>query len=173
VATTTISTPAGPFSIIAYGEKVLASGFTDNFDELRTLIHPALRDLPDDADLAPIVAATQAYFDGDTAAIDRVAVEQASGTFIETAWEALRKVGGGGTVTYTELAALAGRPAAIRGAAQACARNAAVLYVPCHRVIRADGSLGGYRYGLDVKRWLLAHEQASVTAEARSEALAA
>ena len=61
-------------------------------------------------------------------------------------------------VTYTEFAALAGRPAAVRAAAQACARNAAALFVPCHRVLRTDGSLGGFRWGLPVKRWLLDHE---------------
>jgi methylated-DNA-[protein]-cysteine S-methyltransferase len=109
----------------------------------------------------PIVSAATAFFDGDIAAVDTIEVEQCSGLFIETAWESLRKVPGGGSVTYTELATLAGRPAAIRGAAQACARNAAALFVPCHRVIRSDGSLGGYRYGLDIKRWLLAHEMAS------------
>jgi methylated-DNA-[protein]-cysteine S-methyltransferase len=61
-------------------------------------------------------------------------------------------------VTYTEFAARAGRPAAVRAAAQACARNAAALFVPCHRVLRLDGSLGGFRWGLPVKRWLIDHE---------------
>ena len=64
-------------------------------------------------------------------------------------------------MTYSEFAALAGRPAAIRAAASACARNAAALFVPCHRVLRTGGALGGFRWGLDVKRWLLTHESAS------------
>jgi methylated-DNA-[protein]-cysteine S-methyltransferase len=64
----------------------------------------------------------------------------------------------GQPVSYTAFAALAGRPAATRAAAQACARNAVALFVPCHRVLRSDGSLGGFRWGLHVKRWLLAHE---------------
>ncbi|MEU4712555.1 MGMT family protein, partial [Micromonospora purpureochromogenes] len=51
------------------------------------------------------------------------------------------------------------RPAAVRAAAAACARNAAALFVPCHRVLRTDGTLGGYRWGLDVKEWLLGHER--------------
>ena len=73
----------------------------------------------------------------------------------------LRTVPAGEPVTYTEFAELAGRPAAVRAAAMACARNAAALFVPCHRVLRLDGSLGGFRWGLDVKRWLLAHEAAA------------
>jgi methylated-DNA-[protein]-cysteine S-methyltransferase len=64
----------------------------------------------------------------------------------------------GDVVTYSEFAELAGRPAAVRAAASACARNAAALFVPCHRIVRTDGGLGGYRYGLEIKRWLRAHE---------------
>jgi methylated-DNA-[protein]-cysteine S-methyltransferase len=63
-------------------------------------------------------------------------------------------------VTYTGFAALAGRPLAVRAAAAACARNAAAPFVPCHRVLRTDGTLGGYRWGLPVKRRLLDHEAA-------------
>jgi methylated-DNA-[protein]-cysteine S-methyltransferase len=64
----------------------------------------------------------------------------------------------GAPVTYAELAAKAGRPAAVRAAAGACGSNAAALFVPCHRVLRTGGALGGFRWGLDVKRWLLDHE---------------
>jgi methylated-DNA-[protein]-cysteine S-methyltransferase len=161
MASRTIRTPAGPFTFIAHDKTVIAAGFYDDTATLAALIHPDLRDrVADDADLDVIEAATTAYFDGDVAAIDVVDVEQKSGAFIESAWDVLRTVPGGDPVTYTHLAELAGRPAAIRGAAQACARNATALFVPCHRVIRTDGTLGGYRYGLDVKRWLLAHESA-------------
>jgi methylated-DNA-[protein]-cysteine S-methyltransferase len=61
-------------------------------------------------------------------------------------------------VTYAAYATLAGNPAAIRAAASACAKNAAALFVPCHRVVRTGGALGGFRWGVDTKRWLLAHE---------------
>ena len=96
---------------------------------------------------------------------DSVQVEQAGGQFLYHAWETLRRVPGGVPVTYKELAALADRPTAIRGAAQACARNTVGLFVPCHRIVRTDGGLGGYRWGLDTKRWLLAHEQTSSQTE--------
>ena len=71
----------------------------------------------------------------------------------------MREIKPGEPITYTAFAALAGRPAAVRAAAQACARNAPALFVPCHRVLRTDGGLGGYRWGLDVKKWLLGHER--------------
>jgi methylated-DNA-[protein]-cysteine S-methyltransferase len=162
MANQTIDTPAGRFTFIASGKTVLASGFTDDVDSLTTLIHPSLRERTgDDAELGVIEAAARAYFDGDVAAIDLVDVVQVSGEFIDAAWQSLRQVAGGAPITYTQLAARSGRPAAVRGAAQACARNAAALFVPCHRIIRGDGGLGGYRYGLDVKRWLIAYEAAS------------
>ncbi|MQA25216.1 MAG: methylated-DNA--[protein]-cysteine S-methyltransferase, partial [Micromonosporaceae bacterium] len=89
-----------------------------------------------------------------------IPVRQLGGKFLTAAWEVLRRVPPDAPVTYTEYAALAGRPAAVRAAAQACARNAAALYVPCHRVVRIGGALGGFRWGLPVKRWLLDHESA-------------
>jgi methylated-DNA-[protein]-cysteine S-methyltransferase len=157
---TTIKTPTGPFTIVASGDSVLAAGFTDDTDALLALVHPRLRDAGADADLDLIVKATRAYFDGDLTAIDAVPVTQRGGEFLGHAWDVLRTVPAGAPVTYTDYARLAGRPPAVRAAAQACARNAAALFVPCHRVVRTDGTLGGYRWGLDVKRWLLAHEGA-------------
>jgi len=84
-----------------------------------------------------------------------VPVRQRSGAFLEHAWDVLRTMPAGAPVSYTEYAAKSGRPAAVRAAASACARNATALFVPCHRVLRNDGSLGGFRWGLPVKRWLL------------------
>ena len=71
----------------------------------------------------------------------------------------MRQVRPGSTVTYTELAGSAGNPRAARAAGAACAKNLVPLVVPCHRIVRSDGSLGGYYYGLAIKRWLLAHER--------------
>ena len=70
----------------------------------------------------------------------------------------MREIKPGSPLTYTEFAQLAGRPEAVRGAAAACARNPVALFTPCHRVLRMDGSLGRYRWGLPVKRLLLDHE---------------
>jgi methylated-DNA-[protein]-cysteine S-methyltransferase len=110
------------------------------------------------ADLGLVSAAITRYHDGELGAVDDVPVRQRSGPFLEHAWDVLRAVPAGAPVSYTEYAAKTGRPAAVRAAAAACARNAAALFVPCHRVLRNDGSLGGFRWGLPVKRWLLDHE---------------
>jgi methylated-DNA-[protein]-cysteine S-methyltransferase len=158
---TTITTPAGPLTILEHGGVVRAAGFTSDIGELLPLVHPKLRDDPRPrADLGPVTAATLSYLDGDLTALDDVPVEQLTGgAFLARAWEALRSVKPGHPVTYTEFATLAGQPRAVRAAANACARNAVAPFVPCHRVIRNDGGLGGYRWGLDVKKWLLGHER--------------
>jgi methylated-DNA-[protein]-cysteine S-methyltransferase len=158
--TTTMTTPAGPLTILESDGRVRAAGFTGEVDELLPLVHPDLRAAPRvRPDLGPITRAVRAYFDGDLTAIDPVPVEQrAGGEFLRHGWEVLRHVKPGEPVTYTEFARLAGRPAAVRAAATACARNAVALFVPCHRVLRLDGGHGGYRWGVPVKRWLLDHE---------------
>ncbi|HYF47646.1 MAG TPA: methylated-DNA--[protein]-cysteine S-methyltransferase, partial [Acidimicrobiales bacterium] len=109
-------------------------------------------------DLGPVTDAVRAYLEGDVLAVDAIAVRQSSGPFLEHAWDVLRTVPPGAPVTYAELAAKAGKPDAVRAAANACARNAVPLFVPCHRVVRTGAGLGGFRWGLDVKRWLLGHE---------------
>jgi methylated-DNA-[protein]-cysteine S-methyltransferase len=159
---TTMPTPAGPLTIVARDGAVLAAGFTSDVDDLLPLVHPDLRG-DADADLELILKATRAYFDGDLTAIDAVEVHQRTGgEFLGHAWDVLRTVPAGAPITYTEYAGRSGRPPAVRAAAQACARNAAALFVPCHRVVRTDGGLGGYRWGIHVKQWLLAHEHQEV-----------
>lgn len=160
----TIPTPIGPFSMIATDSDlptVLASGWTDDPALLLSVIAPPLRPATTVRviRIPRVTDAAIAYHDGDVAAVDGIAVEQTSGAFLQHAWDILRKVEPGRPVTYTEFAVLAGRPAAVRAAASACARNAAALFVPCHRVIRTDGSMGGFRWGLPAKRWLLEHER--------------
>lgn len=159
----TVDTPAGPFTAVVDADgAVLASGWTARLDELLPLVSPdLLSSTPAEVqDLGAVTRAIRAYHDGELHAVDEIAVRQSSGPFREYAWEVLRKVPAGEPVSYAEYAALAGRPQAVRAAASACARNAAALFVPCHRVLRSDGSLGGFRWGAPVKRWLLDHEAA-------------
>ncbi len=82
--------------------------------------------------------------------------------FQRLVWEALRSIPYGATQTYQEVAQRLGRPDAVRAVARACANNPVALIVPCHRVVRADGTLGGYRWGIERKRALLAHEAVHV-----------
>ncbi|MET1086906.1 MAG: methylated-DNA--[protein]-cysteine S-methyltransferase [Arthrobacter sp.] len=157
-----MSTPDGPFTILARAGEVLSSGWTDNPGDLTGQIHPTLRPATIEpvTDLGGISAAVEAFYAGDPAPAMQVAVHQKSGPFRAHAWDVLRLVRPGSPVTYTEYAELAGNPKAIRAAASACAFNAAALFVPCHRVIRTDGSLGGFRWGLAIKESLLNREAA-------------
>jgi AraC family transcriptional regulator of adaptative response/methylated-DNA-[protein]-cysteine methyltransferase len=74
-------------------------------------------------------------------------------------WQKLREIPFGQTRTYSQVAASLGRPTAMRAVARACATNPASIVIPCHRVVRADGDLGGYRWGLKRKRRLLEGEK--------------
>ncbi len=157
----THTTPTGPFTALVDGDDaVLAAGWTPDVDTLLPLVHAALRpaSVRRLGDLGAVSTAITRYHEGAVGAVDAVPVRQRSGAFLEHAWDVLRTVPAGAPVSYTEYAAKSGRPAAVRAAASACARNAAALFVPCHRVLRTDGSLGGFRWGVAVKRWLLDHE---------------
>lgn len=106
-----------------------------------------------------VAGAVAAYGEGDYSAFADIAVEQPGSQYRQDVWAAMREVPAGETVSYAELAQMAGRPQAHRAAASACANNLVAFAVPCHRVIRSDGSLGGYLYyGTDTKRRLLARE---------------
>lgn len=108
--------------------------------------------------LSTITEAVAAYSAGDLGALDRVTVEQDGGPFFQQVWRAMREIPAGTTVSYAQLAARAGNSRAVRAAGSACARNLLAPFLPCHRVLRSDGALGGYAYGLAVKDALLAHE---------------
>ena len=73
-------------------------------------------------------------------------------------WRALREIPPGTTVNYTELAERIGSPKAVRAVAQACAANRLAVAIPCHRVVRRDGDISGYRWGVERKRELLRRE---------------
>jgi AraC family transcriptional regulator of adaptative response/methylated-DNA-[protein]-cysteine methyltransferase len=79
-------------------------------------------------------------------------------------WRALQKIPPGRTTSYSEIAAALGRPRAVRAVARAIASNNVALLVPCHRVVRSDGELSGYRWGVERKRELIARERAATAA---------
>lgn len=87
-------------------------------------------------------------------------VELIGTAFQHRVWEALMRIPAGSTLSYAALAASLGQPRATRAVARACAQNRLAVLVPCHRIVRGDGSLGGYRWGLPRKAALLAREAA-------------
>jgi AraC family transcriptional regulator, regulatory protein of adaptative response / methylated-DNA-[protein]-cysteine methyltransferase len=81
--------------------------------------------------------------------------------FQQRVWQALRNIPAGSTASYTDVAKLIGSPNSVRAVAQACGANALAVAIPCHRVVRSDGALSGYRWGVERKRALLAKEAES------------
>ena len=88
----------------------------------------------------------------------RVPLDLKGTVFQQRVWKALREIPRGKTVSYTELAVKVGRPGSVRAVARACATNPVAVVVPCHRIVRKDGELAGYRWGLERKRRLLGRE---------------
>lgn len=84
--------------------------------------------------------------------------------FQRRVWQELQRIPRGSTRTYSQVARAVGRPRAVRAVARACATNPVSVVVPCHRVVRADGNLAGYRWGLSRKQTLLASEKSSPSA---------
>ena len=165
--TTSVTLPGGSVVVVVDPDDgaVVASGFADLVTVFGFLTGAeqsrGRRDVPpSSASVRAVVDALTAYSDGDVDALDAVIVRQPGGPFMQRAWAELRGVRAGETDSYAGLARRAGSPAAVRAAGQACARNHVAPFVPCHRILRTDGSLGGYAYGLPVKEALLVHEGA-------------
>jgi methylated-DNA-[protein]-cysteine S-methyltransferase len=158
----TVATPDGPFSILARPDgAVLASGWTASVDTLLARIAPELRPAVLEPGHLTASDAVTAYYGGDVTAIETVPVAQHGGDFRMRGWAQLRRIRPGHPQTYTEFAAAIGNPRAVRAAASVCATNAPALFVPCHRVLRTDGTMGGFAWGVEVKRSLLAREAAA------------
>lgn len=113
----------------------------------------------DDAGLAEMVGAVVGFLEEPRAAL-ALPLDLRGTLFQQRVWEALRQIPVGQVRSYSEVAAAIGAPRAVRAVARSCAVNPVSLAVPCHRVVGADGSLTGYRWGLERKRDLLAREKA-------------
>ena len=105
------------------------------------------------------VTALATYLTGKSQSFD-LPLDQTSGTPLQRqVWQALQQIPYGQTVTYSELATTLNRPTAVRAIASAVGKNPLLIVVPCHRVLRKDGTLGGYRGGLPMKTALLSLEK--------------
>lgn len=118
---------------------------------------PRARIVDADAGFAQTVAAVVALVEGPRADLS-LPLDVRGTAFQRRVWEALRAIPAGSTTTYAALAAKLGAPKSVRAVAQACAANALAVAIPCHRVVRGDGALAGYRWGLSRKRALLDRE---------------
>ncbi|MBO0980034.1 methylated-DNA--[protein]-cysteine S-methyltransferase [Microbacterium sp. SD291] len=155
----TIDTADGAFTILAdERQRVLASGWTADPQAIIARLDPSQRPQTVSDGETDAAAAALAYYAGDLAALDAVAVKQNGTALQQAGWQMLRRIEPGTPLTYTTFAERLGNPRAVRAAASICARNAPALFVPCHRVLRTDGTLGGFAWGLGVKESLLARE---------------
>ena len=154
-----IDTFAGPLVVVTDAGVVVAAGFAP-LTRIASMLPAGLaaRGMRGRRDLGAVTAAVHAYLGGDLAALDAVPVRQQGGPFTQEVWRVMREIPAGQRWTYAELATMAGRPSAARAAGNACAGNQVAPFVPCHRVVRTSGGLGGYAYGLAVKERLLLHE---------------
>lgn len=153
--------PIGDILIVTDETGLLrAVDFHDFEPRLRRLLRLHYGDLPLENGDAPLKtkAAFARYFAGEVEALSDLAWDTGGTAFQRAVWRALAAIPPGETVTYSELARRAERPAAIRAVGTANGANPLSLVAPCHRVIGMSGALTGYAGGIERKRWLLAHE---------------
>lgn len=120
--------------------------------------YPAAAIERNDAPLRVWVEELRQHLEGERPHLD-LPLDLRATAFQRRVWQELRAIPYGSTRSYGQVAGAMGRPKAVRAVAQACAANPVALIVPCHRVIRGDGSLGGYRGGLERKKKLLKRER--------------
>lgn len=149
--------PFGPLAVAARGDVLLAIRLEGHPERLAK--EWAHREPVERGRLTPALArAFDAYFAGDIAAIDALEAAPSGTEFQRAVWAELRRIRAGTTISYSQLAVRIGRPDAVRAVGTANGANPVPIVIPCHRVIGANGSLVGYGGGLEMKRWLLAHE---------------
>ncbi len=158
--------PLGRLLLAATERGVCAVSLGDTDGPLEAFLHgeyPAAEITRDDAQLRPWVEEVLRHLQGRQPHLD-LPLDVRATAFQWRVWQELCRIPLGSTRTYREVAAAIGQPAAVRAVARACATNPVAVVVPCHRVVRTDGGLGGYRWGIERKEKLLEQEK-----EARPE----
>ena len=169
---TQLNSPWGPLFLAGTEKGICSCQFLHGKD-IANLISQ-LRQKPDHVvqenavPLAPAIDILEQYFSGETKRLSH-ALDLQGTPFQLMVWSALREIPVGTVATYGEIAGEIGSPRAARAVGQACGRNQAVLFVPCHRVVAAHGKLGGFGGGLSLKKALLLHEGVSVKYEGGNE----
>jgi AraC family transcriptional regulator of adaptative response/methylated-DNA-[protein]-cysteine methyltransferase len=160
-------TPLGWLLVARTAKGICAIRLGDDPGELEaglTVEYPRGRIARDDATLREQVEYVARLASGEAPRVD-LPLDVRATAFQRRVWEALRAIPAGEVRTYGQIAAAIGQPEAVRAVGRACGANPVALAIPCHRVVAADGTLGGYRWGVDRKRRLLQAERAAHDAE--------
>jgi methylated-DNA-[protein]-cysteine S-methyltransferase len=157
-----VSSPIGRITLAVRAGRLCALEFSERWPRARARLERRFGAVAFHraADPGGVAGRLRAYFAGDLSALARVRVDPGGTPFQRRVWRALRRIAAGRTIAYRELARTIGEPAAVRAVGTANGANPISIVVPCHRVVAADGGLGGYSGGLERKRWLLRHEGA-------------
>jgi AraC family transcriptional regulator of adaptative response/methylated-DNA-[protein]-cysteine methyltransferase len=156
--------------VAASGQGVCSILLGDGRDELVRDLQvrfPRARLVPGDRKFERVVANVIRVIEEPNATV-KLPLDVRGTAFQQRVWQALREIPTGETTSYTEIAKRLGTPKAVRAVAGACAANALAVLVPCHRVLRSDGQLSGYRWGVERKRALLKREQVGRLKHAQS-----
>ncbi len=157
---TVLPTPAGQLLVAATDRGVCLVALGDSAQPLESALrreYPAAHIERNDGELRPWAEAVVARLQGEGSEA-RIPLDIQGTAFQWRVWEALQRIPRGATRTYSEIAREIQRPSAARAVGRACATNRVSLVIPCHRAVREDGGLGGYRWGIERKRELLAGE---------------
>jgi AraC family transcriptional regulator of adaptative response/methylated-DNA-[protein]-cysteine methyltransferase len=160
IAYTITPCPLGYLLVAATPKGICAVRLGDSEQELAAALageFAAAALVRSDHALAPWVATIQDYLHGGHPSMD-LPLDLRATAFQRRVWTALQQIPYGATQSYSQVAQAIGQPTAARAVARACATNPAALVIPCHRVVREDGSLSGYRWGIERKETLLAQE---------------
>ncbi|MGK9171491.1 bifunctional DNA-binding transcriptional regulator/O6-methylguanine-DNA methyltransferase Ada [Inquilinus limosus] len=150
----------GAILVAATDKGIVAIQFGDDPQALLERLQdrfPKARLVGGDAEFEQLVARVVGFVEAPSAGLD-LPLDIRGTAFQQKVWQALRGIPPGTTVSYAEIARRIGRPKAVRAVAQACAANDLAVAIPCHRVVRADGDLSGYRWGVSRKQALLERE---------------
>ncbi len=157
----TVATPLGWALVAATGLGVCMTALGDDRERLSAMVRerfPAADFVAEDSQLRDWAERVVRFITAPQHTLD-LPLDIRGTAFQARVWRALQKIPLGHTATYSEIARALGQPTAVRAVARACAANDLALLVPCHRVIREDGDLAGYRWGLERKRALLDRER--------------
>ena len=154
-------TPVGNIYLIADSGILIAAGFK-SLNSLQNRLSPSdkLRKIEPVEKIPKISKLIDNYFEGRLDALNLIQVRQPGAQFSQKVWKVMRAIPVGMTISYAQLAKKAGSPAAFRAAGTACGNNLIAPIIPCHRIIKSDGTLGNYGYGVAIKEKLLRLEGA-------------